>query len=198
MAKPFNVREHDWHSEDYVDEWIARDVTRDAERRPVLRRMLALAPFKKSEAIEVLDVGAGYGVVAEEVLNAFPKARVTLQDYSAPMLAHAAKRLSRDARRVRTALGDLALAHWTKAAGGPFDLAVSGIALHNLRDRALIWKCYREIAGLLKPGGAFLDYDHFQYAGGVELHLAELKNAGFASVECAWQEGPTAIVAATR
>src|SRR5271155_4385103 len=81
-----SVDRHDWHSQSYVDEWIGRDMTRDAERRPRLREMLGAAPFAPEAAIAVLDVGGGYGVVTEEVLAFFPQAQVTLQDYSQPML----------------------------------------------------------------------------------------------------------------
>src|SRR5215472_16186054 len=91
---------HDWHSPAYVDEWIARDVTRDAERRPRLREMLRAAPVSGEAAIAVLDVGGGYGVVTEEVLDHFSNARVTLQDYSRPMLDAARRRLARYGDRV--------------------------------------------------------------------------------------------------
>src|SRR5207302_9659893 len=80
---------HDWHSVEYVADWIAHDVARDPERRPRLQQMLAAAPFARDAAIKVLDVGAGYGAVTEEVLKTFPQARVTLQDYSTPMLGEA-------------------------------------------------------------------------------------------------------------
>ena len=73
-----SVDHHDWHSPSYVDEWIARDLTRDEERRLRLRQMLAAAPFAADGEITVLDVGGGYGVVTEEVLRAFPRAVVTL------------------------------------------------------------------------------------------------------------------------
>lgn len=195
-ARPFHVHEHDWHSEAYVDRWIGDDVTRDAERRPVLRKMLGFAPFAADAAPRVLDVGAGYGVVTEEVLRAFPKAKVTWQDYSQPMRDHAQKRLAPHAAQLRYVLSDLSQPDWAKSAGGPFDLAVSGIALHNLRDRAVIFRCYGAIRGLLAPKGCFLDYDYFQYAGGLDSHLAALKEAGFASVECVWQAGAAAIVKA--
>jgi trans-aconitate methyltransferase len=67
---------HDWHSAEYVADWIVHDMARDPERRPRLQSMLAAAPFPRDAAIEVLDVGAGYGAVTEEVLKAFPQARV--------------------------------------------------------------------------------------------------------------------------
>ncbi len=94
-ARSFHVREHDWLSHDYVDRWIDGDVTRDAERRPILRKMMSFAPFAAGDPIRALDVGAGYGVVTEEVLRAFPKAQVTWQDYSQPMQDHAREKLAK-------------------------------------------------------------------------------------------------------
>jgi trans-aconitate methyltransferase len=196
--KPFHVREHDWHAADYVAEWIARDVTRDDERRPALRKMVALAPFAKDAAIRALDVGGGYGIVADEVLRAFPRARVTLLDYSQPMLDQARTRLAAHAGRVDYVLADLTDQGWPAKADGPFELAVSGIAIHNLRDRAQIAACYTDICGLLAPGGVFLDYDHVEYCGGLQVNLAALRAAGFASVEAASYEKPTAVLFAKR
>src|SRR6266568_5015980 len=89
LSKP-----HDWHSSDYVTEWIAHDEARDPVRRPRLREMLAAAPFARDARLAVLDVGGGYGAVTEELLQLFPAAEVTLQDYSRPMLDAAQKRLA--------------------------------------------------------------------------------------------------------
>src|SRR2546430_9353230 len=133
---------HDWHSEQYVSDWIAHDVARDPERRPRLQQMLEMAPFRRDAAIEVLDVGAGYGAVTEEVLKLFPAARVTLQDYSQPMLAEAQRRLAGHAAQLRYVASDLTDPGWPGMVGSPFDLAVSAIALHNLGDAAKIFACY--------------------------------------------------------
>lgn len=189
-------RPHDWHSQAYVEDWIKHDAGRNDERRPRLQRMVGLAPFPHDAAISVLDVGAGYGVVTEEVLRAFPNARVTLQDYSDVMLARARQSLAHAAAQLRYVLCDLTDASWTERVGGPFDLAVSAIAIHNLRDLATIAACYRGICRLLKPGGCFLDYDRFQPAGGIATHEELLRAAGFARVERAWEQSPLAIVAA--
>jgi SAM-dependent methyltransferase len=192
------VDHHDWHSRGYVDEWIARDVTRDEERRLRLREMLAAAPVAPDAEIAVLDVGGGYGVVTEEVLRAFPHATVTLQDYSQPMLERASERLATDRERVRFVLGDLRDPAWTTAVGGPFDLATSAIALHNLRDLGDIAAAYRAIAGLLKPGRAFLDYDLFGLIGGADAQVDTIRAAGFAAVDCLWQHERLAIIRAIR
>src|SRR5437764_4423293 len=185
---------HDWHSEQYVTDWIAHDVARDPERRRRLQEMLEWAAIPRAAAIEVLDVGAGYGAVSEEVLTRFPNGRVTLQDYSQPMLAEAQRRLAPHAARLTYVTADLTDPAWPQAVGGPFDLAVSAIALHNLRDPPAIFACYRAIHDLLRPEGRFLDYDLFFAAA--EGHIGEVKKVGFASVECAWVAPPRAILVA--
>ena len=197
-TRPFHVHEHDWHSADYVSEWIERDVTRDDARRPVLRRMLALAPFSPDAAISVLDVGGGYGIVADEALRAFPNAKVTLQDYSTPMIDAAKKRLAAHAARVRYVLADLTDAGWPKTVGGPFDLATSGIAIHNSRTQDAIAAAYAGVAATLKPGGVFLDYDYVGFTGGADWHLDALKKGGFARAEVAFMEDRAAVIKAVR
>jgi ubiquinone/menaquinone biosynthesis C-methylase UbiE len=193
-TKDFPLFPHDWQSADYVSKWIDHDAARDLERRPLLRQMLSFASFSSDAEPIVLDVGAGYGVVTEEVLRPFPAARITLQDYSQPMLDRARQRLGDRSDRLSFLLCDLTNASWPSQAGGPFDLAVSAIALHNLADPQKIFACYRAIHGLLKPGGSFLNCDRF--VEGVEPHFAELRKAGFGHVECPWQEFPRAIIIA--
>ena len=191
--------EHDWHSTEYVDAWINRDVTRDAERRLRLQAMLAHAGFAADAPAAVLDVGGGYGVVTEEVLRAFPNARVTLLDYSPPMLAQARQRLAAFAGRVSYVVADLTDPNWTQAVGGPFDLAVSAIVIHNLREIEAMADTYRGIAQVLEPGGIFLDYDlFFDRVGGLPAHTKWLEEAGFASVAPLWQQPPLATIAARR
>jgi SAM-dependent methyltransferase len=195
-SETFRPFPHDWQSTDYVSGWIEHDVARDPERRPLLRQMLSSAPFPRDAELAALDVGAGYGVVTEEVLAAFPVARVTLQDYSRAMLDQAGRRLTDRADRLSYVLCDLFDPVWPQAVGGPFDLAVSAIVLHNLGSREKIFACYPAIHGLLRPGGCFLNYDRF--VDGIDEHLAELSAAGFGRVECTWQQAPRAIVVATR
>src|SRR5205085_3424978 len=98
---------HDWHSDQYVADWVIHDTARDPERRPRLQQMLKAARLPREAEIAVLDVGAGYGAVTEEVLKAFPKARITLQDYSQPMLAEAKRRLAVQAAQLRYVTSDL-------------------------------------------------------------------------------------------
>jgi ubiquinone/menaquinone biosynthesis C-methylase UbiE len=185
---------HDWLSTDYVSGWITHDVARDPERRPLLRQMLSYAPFPRDAELNVLDVGAGYGVVTEEVLAAFPEARITLQDYSQPMLDQARQRLAERSDRLRFVVCDLLDRSWPQQVGGTFDLAVSAIVLHNLPSSDNIFACYRAIHDLLGPEGWFLNCDRF--VDGLDQHMTELHGAGFAQVECPWQQLPHAILVA--
>ena len=196
-AETRSVSEHDWHSPSYVDWWISRDRDRDAVRRQRLRDMLSHANVARDAEVSVLDIGGGYGVVTEEVLAAFAGARVVLQDHSEPMLAEARQRLAAYAGRVAFVQADLLDRAWTEQVGGPFNLAVSAIALHNLRDVGAIASVYRGIARVLKPGGVFLDYDlFFESIGGLSRHIELLREAGFPRVECLWQDAPNASLAA--
>jgi 2-polyprenyl-3-methyl-5-hydroxy-6-metoxy-1,4-benzoquinol methylase len=187
---------HDWHSQTYVDQWIKRDESRDDERRPRIRQMIAMAKLPRDAAIEVLDIGAGYGFVTEEVLHAFPNARVTLQDYSELMLAHAREHLAKSRPQLSFVLADLTEPTWSQRVGGPFDLVVSAIAIHNLRKLETIAACYRGVTQLLKPGASFLDYDLFSIAGGIETHIGLMQEAGMSRVSRTWDDGHAAIIVA--
>jgi SAM-dependent methyltransferase len=187
---------HDWHSQTYVDQWIKRDESRDDERRPRIQEMIAMAKLPHEAALNVLDVGAGYGFVTEEILRAFPKARVTLQDYSELMLARARENLAKSAGQLSFVEADLTDPAWIERVGGPFDLIVSAIAIHNLRKLELIAACYRGIASLLKAGAPFLDYDLFAISGGIETHIGMMQKAGMTRVLRAWDDGHAAVIIA--
>jgi SAM-dependent methyltransferase len=185
---------HDWHSQTYVDYWIKRDESRDEERRPRIRQMIEMAKLPREAELAVLDVGAGYGFITEEVLRAFPMAHVVLQDFSDLMLTRARKHLGKFAGQLSFVLADLTDPTWSDRVGGPFDLIVSGIAIHNLRATDKIAAVYRGVAGLLKPGALFLDYDLFAQHGGIETHVGMMQEAGMTSVSRAWDYGHAAII----
>ncbi len=159
---------HDWQSPAYARDWVADATARDPERVEQLALLARLIPHAGDALIRVLDIGAGYGVVTEHVLQVFPNARVTLLDFSPAMLEHARERLADRAGQVRWALGDLSRPGWDRELQGPFDAAVSASVLHNLRDGERMRVLYGEIARVLAPGGAFWNLDHVN-AGGPRL-----------------------------
>jgi ubiquinone/menaquinone biosynthesis C-methylase UbiE len=188
--------EHDWHSQDYVSFWMTKDRGRTEKRRPMLQSMIGAAPFETDAALRVIDIGGGYGAVSAHVLAAFPRAEVTVQDFSQVMLDEAREHLAAHGERVRFAFADLRDRLWAEQFEQPFDLAVSAIAIHNLLDMPTIAACYQEIREILKPGGYFLDCDHFDHVEDIEAHIKAFKKAGYAQVECLWYESPTGIIRA--
>jgi len=48
----------------------------------------------------------------------------------------------------------------------------------------------------LKPNGVFLDYDLFGLIGGIDAQMRTIREAGFAAVDCLWQEGRLGIIRA--
>jgi ubiquinone/menaquinone biosynthesis C-methylase UbiE len=192
---------HDWHSADYVEQWITTDVTNDESRRPQLRRMAELLPADRD--ITVLDIGGGYGVVSREVLDARPRARIVFHDFSEPMFEHARERLADALDRVTFVQADLRDPGWVEKVGGPFDGVVSSLAIHNVRDAGRIKAVYGEVFSLVAPGGCFLNVDSVAAEGGADApslsnQLRWLEEAGFETVDCPENAGRMVLLTAFR
>src|SRR3954447_9649633 len=103
----------------------------------------------------VLDLGCGDARLAALVLDARPSVtHVVAADRSQPMLEQAEARFAGDPRVsvVRHDLGD------TVAFNGPFDVIVSGFAIHHVDDdrkRSLLG----ELREALAPGGLFANLE---------------------------------------
>ena len=174
----------EWQKQEFVDAWVTRDDGRQDQRQPMVQDAIALLPFDHGTAISALDVGAGYGLLSSELLKAFPKAAVTLQDVSEPMFAHARERLTDHASQLTFVQSDFSLDNWAEGIQGPFDAVISAIAIHNLYDDGGISRVYKDVCGLLSASGIFVNLDYAGQAGGVDAHIAWLKEAGFTRVDC--------------
>jgi len=162
-----------WGNEARVAYFLANAdviVPRRAEQINLLTQLL---PYPPDAAVSVLDLGAGFGAVTEQILEHYRRATVTCVDGSQAMVAHAAERLRKYGARVKILKADLAEPSWSdilkpltrsstggdkKDEGAVFDAAVSAIAIHHLthqRKRELD----REVFQLLAPAGIFLNND---------------------------------------
>ena len=143
-------------------------------------------------------MGSGYGLLSGHLLAKFPNAHVTLQDISEPMFGHAKERLAAYADRTSYVKSDFSQRGWASALGGPFDFVMSAIAIHNMYDDGLIASIYKDIHDLIADGGMFANLDYAAQAGGVEMHVQWLKEAGFPTVEAVEINDRTVLLKASR
>jgi ubiquinone/menaquinone biosynthesis C-methylase UbiE len=111
--------------------------------------------------LSFLDLGCGDGILAAAILGKHPEAKGVLLDFSEPMIQAAREQLSRYTSNLDFAVVDYGDTSWvasvTKAS--PFDAIASGFSIHHQPDERKR-ELYREIYGLLKPGGIFLNIEH--------------------------------------
>ncbi len=111
-------------------------------------------------AKSILDLGCGNGILGHLLLARFPRAKGLFLDFSDPML-EAARQAVGSQSNATIAKADFASPRWREVARshGPFDIVVSGFAIHHQPDRRKR-ELYGEVFGLLAPGGVFLNLEH--------------------------------------
>ncbi len=149
--------------------------------------MMALIRHRAPGARRVLDLGTGTGEIARRILEADPDVRVHGVDFSEEMLRGARAKLARFGARFTTESGDLA--NWSPAAGDPFDVVISALAIHHLQDDAKA-DLTRRMAGALRPAGLFLNGDLVRGETDAEqacleaMHLDMMRQRGLSEEEC--------------
>jgi tRNA (cmo5U34)-methyltransferase len=131
-------------------------VPRRTEQVAMLIDLLPQA--RETGEFSVLDLGAGFGAITEQILQRYPRASVTCVDGSAAMFALARERLQKYGEQVKIVLADLADASWRRSVTGAFDAAVSAIAIHHLTNERK-QQLYREVFELLGTTGILLNND---------------------------------------
>jgi SAM-dependent methyltransferase len=129
------------------------------DREKQLEIMLRVIRYAPAMPGRVLDLGCGEGILLAAVLEAYPYAKGIALDFSPRMLDQARLQLARFGLRAQTAEADLNSTRWREVVTGPFDVVVSGLAIHHLphpRKQEL----YQEIFDLLAEGGVFLNTEH--------------------------------------
>jgi tRNA (cmo5U34)-methyltransferase len=116
-----------------------------------------LIPFETNRAFEVLDLGAGTGVLSQFIGAKFPHAKILLADIAPEMLKLAQERFTREDRGGESSrITYLVLDHGQDPIPGSFDAIVSGLSIHHLEHdekRAL----FARIHSALREGGIFIN-----------------------------------------
>jgi trans-aconitate methyltransferase len=119
--------------------------------------LIDTVPFAADDAIAIVDVGAGEGLLSEALLTRFRRATLSALDGSESMRVAATARLGRFGVRARVAPFDLASLDWWDRMSGAH-LVVSALCLHHLNDAKKQY-LYKAVADRLVPGGALLVAD---------------------------------------
>jgi tRNA (cmo5U34)-methyltransferase len=135
------VSDFEWNPRTFLDEMLA-----EVPGYEELEDAVAAAT-QAVEAGTVLELGTGTGETALRVLERHPDAHWTGIDASEPMLARAGERLPHADLRVARLEDPLP--------SGPFDLAVSVLAVHHLDGEAKR-DLFRRLADVVRPGGLFV------------------------------------------
>jgi ubiquinone/menaquinone biosynthesis C-methylase UbiE len=138
--------------------WDASGGTSLPTRAEQQELLLALLGGSQLGDASVLDLGVGSGLVAEAVLDEFPRAELVGVDSSLPMLDLARNRLDRFGSRVQLYRGDLSAPEEIELPPRRYKAAFSVQTLHHLDDgekeAAFDW-----IAGLVEPEGLVVVID---------------------------------------
>ncbi|MGO9644299.1 MAG: class I SAM-dependent methyltransferase [Candidatus Bathyarchaeia archaeon] len=122
--------------------------------------MMRLIQGSKHPVEVFMDVGCGNGILAGAILRDYPRARGTLVDFSDAMLAEAKRHLRQFRSQLRFVKADFSSREWLGAVDGErFDAVVSGYAIHHQPDQRKR-EIFREVFGLLNPGGVFVNIEH--------------------------------------
>lgn len=183
---------HDWSSQEYVNRWAERQDEREVDREEIFRLVARTLSEDPRAALNILDLGAGYGALAQFLLDHFPNAQAVCQDGSAEMAKLGRKRMDHLKGRFDYILCDFSKPGWSRKIKGSFDSVVSAIAIHNVRSPEIIQSIYGEAFSLVKTGGCFLNFDRMTPSR--ETQLTWLKRAGLSNVRCFWDGGRRALV----
>lgn len=114
---------------------------------------LSMIPFGVDTNINILDLGAGTGLLSAMVAKAFPAAHLHLTDISVAMLAQAQQRFA-DRLHVTFAVQD----HLQLAAESEYDLVMSALSIHHLdhTDKRIL---FQQVHRALRLGGMFINAD---------------------------------------
>ncbi|HEY0754304.1 MAG TPA: class I SAM-dependent methyltransferase [Ktedonobacteraceae bacterium] len=111
----------------------------------------------------VLDLACGPGSLSQRLLARFPQARSLGVDLDPVLLSLGRHALGNQDGRLTWVEADIRDAAWPGLLGvEQVDAVLTTTALHWLRPEALV-PLYEQLATLIRPGGLFLDGDHFSF-----------------------------------
>jgi SAM-dependent methyltransferase len=116
---------------------------------------------------QALEIGAGSGAMAAQLLTRYPALSLVISDYDAGMIKTAREGVSAFGERVAVLRADAVRLPFSD---DRFDLVFSFAMLHHVGD----WpRAVREAMRVLRPGGSFIGYDPLEGPLTRLLHCGE-------------------------
>jgi SAM-dependent methyltransferase len=144
----------------WLRRWDEQQESFNPERERRFTVMFDVLEATVGRSFAAIDLGSGPGSLCARLLARFPRATAVAVDYDPVTLRIGREALRSFGRRLTWVDAKLGAPGWTQALPPRrFDAAVSTTALHWLRPPALR-RLYRDLGGLLKPRGVFLNGDH--------------------------------------
>jgi tRNA (cmo5U34)-methyltransferase len=124
-------------------------------REEQIAALVSLIPAGRDEAFTAVELGAGAGVLARAVLEAFPRCRYLALDGSETMRAQLARELSSFGARIEVGAFELGKRAWRHGLPRPLRCVLASLVVHHL-PAAGKKRLFADLAGRLDPGGALL------------------------------------------
>ena len=154
--------EETWGKREFIDSWSTRGEWQKPIREMQMAAPLMIVPHPIDAPIRVLDLAAGYGTLAGLFLEQRPKATAVCLDVSAEMIKMGREQMARYGDRVEFVQSSIEQSDWLQVIRGEFDVVVSARALHHFSENQRRRYLYREIFGILRPGGCFINADNMR------------------------------------
>jgi tRNA (cmo5U34)-methyltransferase len=150
MDKMEHIKNHFENEAQIYDEVILKLIPYYKE---MVSAIVGTIPFKKTDALKVLDLGCGTGTISLEIKNNFPNATFTLVDLSPKMLEIAKNKIN----NLDTQIHNVDFYKYNIECN--YDVIISSLALHHLVTDNDKKTFYLKIYKGLSDNGLFFNAD---------------------------------------
>jgi SAM-dependent methyltransferase len=195
----------DFHDLAQARAWVEDTVRRRPARPAFFAAFCSALSRNGTTPLDVLELGAGPGHLAREVVSRCAIRRYVALDFSEAMHQLAREHLGELAARVTFETRDFRDPRWTHGLGS-FDAVVTMQAAHEMRHKRHLVPLLERARSVLKPDGVLGYCDH--YADGTpgknaalyaarDEQPAALREAGFKVIKPLHEEGGMALYSAS-
>lgn len=151
-----------WHK--WMQRWDRQQSVYLPNREERFTAMLDVLEALLPERFVALDLACGPGSISQRLLSRFAQARCVALDFDPVLLMLGQNVLGDMDGRLRWVEADLRDPSWPASLGeNQVDAVLSTTALHWLPAPSLV-QVYHQLGQLVRPGGIFLNGDHFAFA----------------------------------